>query len=344
MITYAEAVTLTARLLGDAGMAPADADRAGRALATADAWGIGSHGLMRLPHYLHRIAAGGIDPAATLRAVTPSRADDRATADTPGPVLAYDGGHGLGHPQLWAAAEECARRCAAHGIAAVSVGDSSHCGALGYYVLPALQRGLLALAFSDGPAAMAPWGGHRAVLSTSPLAAGVPGRPEPVIVDMASTTVARGKVAAHARTGEPLPAGWAVDAGGLPTTDPAAAMAGMLAPLGGAKGFALGLLVESLTAGLTGPALSAQVPDMFDRGCDARPQRISHLVITLDPARFDVDGRGADRLADLAGLIGAAGGRLPGAGRSPLREIPGDTPLAVPADLMSELLAWPGGS
>jgi len=328
--TYGEIVDLTARLLETQGMRPAAAERTGHALATAEAWGIGSHGLMRLPHYLRRARAGGIDLAAELVAAGPGAGDD-------GPVAAYDGGTGLGHPQLWQAAEDAVARCARFGIAAVSVGNSSHCGSLGYYLLPALQHGYLALVFSNGPAAMAPWGGDRAVLSTSPLAAGMPCRPVPVIVDMASTAVARGKVASRARSGEELPAGWAVDSAGHPTTDPQAALTGMLAPLGGAKGFALGLLVETLTGGMVGPNLAADVSDMFAGDQDAQPQGISHLVITLDPARFDLDGRAEDRLADLAARVGAAGGRMPGSGRDPLRPIPAGTEIAVPADLIAEL-------
>ncbi len=328
MISYADAVDLTASLLIRAGMAEPDARRTGAALATAEAWGIGSHGLMRLPHYLRRCAAGGIDASARLQ--------PRGDAGD-GPIASYDGGAGLGHAQVWAAAEEAARRCRTHGIGAVAVGNSSHCGALGYFVIPALAAGYLSLVVSDGPAAMAPWGGHAAVLSTSPIAAGVPCRPDPIVIDMASSAVARGKIAARARSGEPLPDGWAVDAAGEPTTDPAVALLGMLAPLGGAKGFALGLIVEALAAGLAGPALSADVVDMFDPARDAEPQRIGHLVLAFDPVRFDVEASAQARYDDLAARLIAAGGRLPGGTRAPLHGLAGETPLDVPAELLAEL-------
>src|SRR5690606_32119204 len=104
-----------------------------------------------------------------------------------------------------------------------SVGDSGHCGALGVYALPMLRAGRVGLVFSNGPAVMPPWQGSQPVLSTSPLAAGIPAGDQHAIVDLATTAVARGKIAAAARSGDPLPDGWAVDAAGQPTNDAAVA-------------------------------------------------------------------------------------------------------------------------
>lgn len=331
MTTYAEAITLAERLLRAAGMPDREAELAARALVTADAWGVGSHGLMRLPYYLRRFASGAQDPAAELSTVH----DSGATA-------AFDGNGGLGHPQVWQAASLAAERCASHGIAAVSVGNSSHCGALGLYVLPIVERGYLGLVFSNGPAVMPPWGGHEAVLSTSPIAAGIPCRPRPAVIDMATSAVARGKIAAHAARGEELPEGWAVDADGAPTTDPKAALAGMLAPLGGGKGFALALLVESLTGGMVGPALATDVPDMFNESHLQEPQRISHTVLAIDPARLDSDGSSADRMDALASSVAKAGGRLPGERRTPPADIDPATPITLDAALLDALTNWAG--
>lgn len=331
MTTYVEAIGLVERLLCGAGMPDREAELAALALVTADAWGVGSHGLMRLPYYLRRFASGAQDPAAELTIVN----DSGATA-------AFDGNGGLGHPQVWQAASLAAERCAAHGIAAVSVGNSSHCGALGLYVLPLVERGYLGMVFSNGPAVMPPWGGHEAVLSTSPIAAGIPCRPRPAIIDMATSAVARGKIAAHAARGESLPEGWAVDADGAPTTDPRAALAGMLAPLGGGKGFALALLVESLTGGMVGPALATDVPDMFNESHLQEPQRISHMVIAIDPARLDTDGSAADRMDALATRVAKAGGRLPGERRTPPADIDPATPITLDVALLDELTNWRG--
>lgn len=322
---------LAADLLEAAGLTRAKAERTAEAIVLADVWRVSSHGLMRLPYYLERTVAGGYPPDAELAVVT----------DT-GPVVAYDGGGGLGHWQLERAAEVAAERCRRFGVSAVSVGNSGHCGALGVYVLPPLRDGFVALVFSQGPAVMAPWGGAEPLLSTSPLAAGIPDRPRPVIVDLATSTVARGRIAAAARRGEPLPAGWALDAHGRPTTDPQEALHGLLAPLGGAKGFAIALLVESLTGGMVGPRLSADVPDMFRPEDAAAPQRIAHLVVALDPARLDATGgNGAqERFADLARRVNAAGGRTPGAGRLLPEEVEDDAMLDLPASLEEELLGW----
>ncbi len=309
---------------------PEDAARlTAKALVLSEGWGVTSHGLMRLPYYLTRLCEGGIRADAQLRTVQ----------DT-GPVVAQDGQDGLGHWQLWRAAELAAERCRSYGLAAVSVGSSSHCGCLGVYTLPVVEAGQLALVFSNGPAVMPPWEGSQPVLSTSPLAAGIPCRPRPVIVDLATSAVARGRIAERARRKEPLPPGWALDAQGVPTTDPQAALVGMLAPLGGAKGFAIALLVEALTGGLVGPALSNDVADMFDAGAAAAPQRIAHLVLAVDPDRLDVDGGARHRLDELAARVVRAGGRLPGASRRHPEEIALDEPLVIAGQTAGELDGW----
>jgi (2R)-3-sulfolactate dehydrogenase (NADP+) len=263
-----------------------------------------------------------------------------------GPLVTYDGEDGLGHWQVWRAAETARDRCAAAGVAVVAVGRSSHCGALGVYTLPLLAAGYVALVFSHGPAVMPPWGGSAPVLSTSPIAAGVPSKPRPAIVDLATSAVARGKIAGHAQRGEPIPDGWAFTATGEPTTDPAAALRGMLAPLGGAKGYALAFLVEALTGGLVGPALSTDVADMLAAQDASRPQRISHLVVAFDPARLDIgpDGPGSPggppRLDALAASVAAAGGRLPGSRRLLPDEVDEQATLRVAEPVLAEIGEW----
>lgn len=328
--TLAQGRELARALLVASGLEALAAEQTAQALVIADAWGVHSHGLLRLPDYLRRLHAGGCNAAAGLRPVV----------DT-GPVVTFDGEDGLGHWQLWRAAETARERCAVHGVATVAVGRSSHCGALGVYTLPLVEAGLVGLVLSHGPAVMPPWGGTTAVVSTSPLAAGIPSRPRPAIVDLATSAVARGRIKVYAQRGEPLPDGWAFTAEGAPTSDPAAALDGMLAPLGGAKGFALAFLIEALTAGLVGPALSTDVVDMFDPGDAARPQQIAHLVLALDPARLDVDGKGAgERLDRLAEDVSAAGGRLPGAQRALPEELDERSELGVSDQTWADVLDW----
>ena len=301
-LTVGAAITKATELLVAAGMDSAKAATSAHAIVASDRWGIGSHGLMRLPFYLDRLKAGGINPKAELKKVT----------DMPGLVI-FDGDDGLGHWQIQHAAELAAERAKVNGIAAVGVGRSSHCGALGIYVWPMIDTGLVGIAFSTGPAVMPPTGGNKPLLSTSPVAAGIPTNP-PTVVDLATSAVARGKIQAKAQAGAELEPGWAFTKDGAPTTDAKEALAGMLAPLGGAKGYALAVLVESLTGVLIGPTLSKNIPDMFNHDFDSAPQEIAHFVIAIDASKLSVDGEN-NRLADFAGEVNSAGGRLPGANR-----------------------------
>ena len=301
-LSVGSAITRATELLVAAGMDSAKAATSATAIVASDRWGIGSHGLMRLPFYLDRLKAGGINPKAELKKVT----------DLPSLVV-FDGDDGLGHWQLQHAAHLAAERAKINGVAAVGVGRSSHCGALGIYVWPMIDAGLVGIAFSTGPAVMPPWGGNKPLLSTSPVAAGIPTNP-PTVVDLATSAVARGKIQAKAQAGAELEPGWAFTKDGAPTVDAKEALAGMLAPLGGAKGFALAVLVESLTGVLIGPTLSRNIPDMFNHDFDSAPQEIAHFVIAIDAAKLSVDGDN-NRLGDFAAEVKDAGGRLPGSNR-----------------------------
>ena len=226
-LTVGVAIERAQKLLEAAGVPSDEAATTARCIVASDRWGIGSHGLMRLPFYLSRLQAGGINPKAELKTVT----------DLPSLVV-FDGDDGLGHWQLQNAAELATKRALVNGIAAVGVGRSNHCGALGIYVWPMINQGLVGIAFSTGPAVMPPWGGNKSLLSTSPIAAGIPTNP-PTVVDLATSAVARGKIQAKAQAGAELEPGWAFTKDGAPTTDAKEALAGMLAPLGGVKGYAV---------------------------------------------------------------------------------------------------------
>ena len=301
-LTVGTAVTKAQQLLQEAGVPVEEAAITARCIVASDRWGIGSHGLMRLPFYLSRLKAGGINPTAQLKTVT----------DLPSLVV-FDGDDGLGHWQLQKAAEIASERALINGVAAVGVGRSNHCGALGIYVWPMINRGLVGIAFSTGPAVMPPWGGDKALLSTSPIAAGIPTNP-PTVVDLATSAVARGKIQAKAQAGAELEPGWAFTKDGTPTTDAKEALAGMLAPLGGVKGYAVAVLVESLTGMLIGPTLAKNIPDMFAASQDASPQQISHFIIAIDAAKLSVDGN-SGRTTEFVSEVNAAGGRLPGSNR-----------------------------
>ncbi|MEJ6761270.1 MAG: Ldh family oxidoreductase [Candidatus Planktophila sp.] len=326
-ITVGSAINRAQALLEAVGVPAPEATVSARCIVASDHWGIGSHGLMRLPFYLSRFQAGGINPSAQMKIVT----------DLPSLVV-FDGDDGLGHWQVQKAAEVAADRALVNGIGAVGIGRSNHCGALGIYVWPMINRGLVGIAFSTGPAVMPPWGGNKALLSTSPIAAGIPTNP-PTVVDLATSAVARGKIQAKSQAGIELEPGWAFSKDGAPTTDPKEALAGMLAPLGGAKGYALALLVESLTGMLIGPSLAKDIPDMFASDQDAIPQQISHFVIAIDGSKLSVD-QNHDRTSQFSAAVGAAGGRLPGSNRSNPESLNLDDQISITDQVSDQLNTW----
>ena len=320
------ALTHATSMLVAAGVPAKSAEKTARAIVTSDVWGNPSHGLMRLPFYLQRITMGGVNAEATLKVISER-----------GAITSLDGEDGLGHWQVWEAAELGVVKAKEFGISLVSVKNSSHCGALGVYLYPALDAGQIAMIFTNGPAVMPAVGGNAPLLSTSPIASGIPSKP-PMIIDLSTSAVARGKIASAAKAGGSIPEGWAVNAQGEPITDAKEALMGMLAPLGGAKGFALGLMVESLSAGLSGGNLSRAVPDMFNAEDDTKPQGISHTVITIDPNDIG-DASSYEDFNRLAASITETGGRIPGSTRVHPNKL-GTGELAIADPVIADLNVW----
>jgi (2R)-3-sulfolactate dehydrogenase (NADP+) len=269
---------------------------------------------------------GGVNGGAELKVISQR-----------GAITSIDGEDGLGHWQVWRAAELGVAKAKEFGISLVSVKNSSHCGALGVYLYPALDAGQISMIFTNGPAVMPAVGGNAPLLSTSPIASGVPSKP-PMIIDLSTSAVARGKIANAAKAGGSIPEGWAVNAKGEPITDAKEALMGMLAPLGGAKGFALGLMVESLSAGLSGGALSREVPDMFNPDDDTKPQGISHTVITIDPNDLG-DSASYDDFNKLASSITETGGRVPGSKRVHPNHL-GSGEITIADAVLKDLNTW----
>ncbi len=313
-------------MLVAAGVPEKNAALTARAIVTSDVWGNPSHGLMRLPFYLQRITMGGVNAGANLNIISER-----------GAITSIDGEDGLGHWQVWEAAQLGVSKAKEFGISLVSVKNSSHCGALGVYLYPALDAGQISMIFTNGPAVMPAVGGNAPLLSTSPIASGIPSNP-PMIIDLSTSAVARGKIANAAKAGGSIPEGWAVNAKGEPITDAKEALMGMLAPLGGAKGFALGLMVESLSAGLSGGALSREVPDMFNPDDDTKPQAISHTVITIDPNDLG-DSASYDDFNKLSSSITQTGGRVPGSKRLHPNNL-GSGEINIAEPVLKDLDTW----
>jgi LDH2 family malate/lactate/ureidoglycolate dehydrogenase len=244
-------------------------------LVDTDLRGIDSHGVVRFPVYVQRIEDGGTNPQPVIRV-------ERETRTT----AVVDGGNGLGH-LVGVRAMEIALDKAKYGDCIfVSVNNSNHYGAAGYYAAMAARRNMVGFSFTVGAINhMAPWGGTEALLGNNPFAFALPTRQGfSIVLDMACSVAARGKIIIAAQEGYPIPEGWANDADGLPTTDAVKALAGLVIPLGGPKGYALTLAVGMLSTMLSGAFFGSEVGDLYEKTSTA--QNSGHLFGVLPVASF----------------------------------------------------------
>lgn len=262
-----------------AGVRASDARLTADVLVLADARGHPSHGVSRLRQYLRLVESGSVSPRADVRVL-----ERRAATEL------WDADHALGPAVAHRAMGRAIQRARRTGIAAVVVREAGHFGIAGAYALRAMEAGLCAIATCNGTPIIPPTGARAPALGTNPLAIGVPdGEGRGFLLDMATSVVAGGKVEVAARRGLPIPAGWALDADGRPTTDAAAALAGMMLPLGGPaetsgyKGYGLAAAVDLLTGVLGGGAFGLSVAGMWDTG---HPSTIGQLLLAVDPAAF----------------------------------------------------------
>ena len=255
-------------LLEGAGLEGRAAGTVAVSLVEASVRGVDSHGVARLPIYVQRLRAGGLNRAPRPRVVREHAA-----------VALVDGDHGPGQVAGVFAAELSAELAGGHGVGAVSVRNSSHYGAAAHYVMPLARRGLIALSTSNADPLVIPFGGRERELGTNPIALAAPAGDELFVLDMATSQVAANRVWGARDEDRPIPEGWAVDEHGAPTTDPAAAHAMM--PLGGYKGYGLAAMVEILSGVLAGAGVGFGVAPLFD--ADERAQEVGHFHLTLDP-------------------------------------------------------------
>jgi LDH2 family malate/lactate/ureidoglycolate dehydrogenase len=251
--------------------------------------GIPSHGVMLVPMYAGRIRAGSVTTATRAEVVTDF-----------GAVCVLDAGNALGiltSDQAMALAVEKARRL---GIGAVAVRRAFHFGGAFRYVQSAARAGLIGIAAANTRPLMPAPGGARAVVGNNPLAIAVPrtGGDE-VVLDMALSEAALGKIRLAAQEGRDIPSTWATDASGTPTTDPHAAVEGLLLPAAGPKGYGLAFMVDALTGVLSGGAFGAGVRGLYADA--AAPNDCAHFFLAIDPAAFG-DGF-ADRLSELSAQV-----------------------------------------
>jgi ureidoglycolate dehydrogenase (NAD+) len=263
------------RALERAGAAPADAAATADGLLAADLRGVHTHGALRVGIYVERLRAGSINPRAELRIVRDS-----------GAVLVADAQAGPGIAMAVRAMDLAIARARAHGIAAVGVRNGNHCGMLAHYAMRALPAGAIGIAASNADSLVAPFGARARFLGTNPFAVAVPAREEPpVVLDMATSVVAHGKVKGAHERGEAIPAGWAVDGAGEPTTDPARALAGALLPFGGPKGSGISILIDLLAGLLPGGRSGPDIVPLYERVSE--PQGVGHLFAALRVEAFE---------------------------------------------------------
>jgi LDH2 family malate/lactate/ureidoglycolate dehydrogenase len=250
---------------------PSDSALIASALVEADLRGISSHGVMLVPMYVDRLTAGGVTRERELDVVHDA-----------GAALVVDARGGMGQlssPQAMGLAIERAGR---YGIGLVSVRNAHHFGAAGRWAMLAAEAGCLGIATSNTTPLMPAPGGAQRIVGNNPLAIAVPTQAGPeIVLDMALSAVALGKIRLAAAAGRPIPDTWATDPSGLPTTDPETAVLGMLLPAAGHKGFGLALMLDVLTGVLSGGGWGDQVRPLY-REPD-RPNDCAHLFLAIDP-------------------------------------------------------------
>ncbi len=266
--------TVAAQLANAMGVPIVDANIFAESLVDADMQGTATHGISRLNIYLQRIQKGLIVPDAELKL-------DRQF----GSILSVDAGNGLGQVQARKVLDLLFPLARKNGVAAATIRNSQHFGALSYYCNLAADRGFILLAMTGCEPAMSPEGGCQAFFGTNPIAASFPtGKGFNVKIDLSTSTIARGKIIAAQKENEPIPPGWALDREGQPTTDAHEALLGTVLTMAGHKGYALALMVESFSSVLSGAAIGEEIGSMY-KDMD-RKQDVGHFFCLLNIEAF----------------------------------------------------------
>jgi LDH2 family malate/lactate/ureidoglycolate dehydrogenase len=265
--------TFVADVYRSTGVSDEDARIAADAMVQADLWGHQSHGVLRLAWYYARLRSGAMK--TTTHLTFPVDA---------GAIAVMDGNDGIGPVIARAAALDAVRRAQAHGVGAVSVRNSNHFGTCMYFTRMAAARGCIMLCTTNGGPNMAPWGGLGKMIGTNPWSVAAPaGRHAPMVMDVANSGVARGKIFLAQMRREAIPPGWAVDARGRPTTDPVEALKGFILPMAEHKGYAIGVMIDVLSGVLSGSGFMTDVHGPYD---PVNRSRAGHLMIALNISAF----------------------------------------------------------
>jgi (2R)-3-sulfolactate dehydrogenase (NADP+) len=300
-----EVESLARDALHRAGASENAAASVARSTRLAERDGIRSHGLMYVPIYAEHVRCGKVDGQAV----------PQVNRTRPG-VVRVDAAYGFAHAAIdagWPAFVEATREC---GVAAMTLHRSYNCGVLGHHAERLAEEGLIGLCFTHAPASIAPVGGRTPVIGTNPFAFAVPGVDQRamLLIDQSASVVAKSEIMLRARGGEAIEPGWALDAEGSPTTDAQAALAGSMLPVGGYKGFGIGLMVEILAAVLSGANLSSEASPFS--GTSGGPPGTGQCFLAFDPQGFSGDAFGAAMTRLVESITSQEGARLPGARRA----------------------------
>lgn len=337
MIRYSkdQLENVTARLSNAAGVPEHDAAVFAEALVDADLHGVGTHGVSRLNIYLKRIGAGLIVPDAELTV-------DRQV----GSVLSLDAGNGLGQVQARKALDRLLPLATGNGIAAATIRNSQHFGALSWYCNLAAAQKCVLLAMTNCEPAMSPEGGCEAFFGTNPIAASFPtGKGFTVKIDLATSTIARGNIIAAQKKGAPIPLGWALDRNGEPTTSADEALLGTVLTMAGHKGYALALMVELFSSVLSGAAIGNNIGSMY-KDMDRR-QDVGHFFCLMNIEAFLDYSEYLRRIDETIDAIKACRRRpgteeilVPGERSARRAALNAEQGIAVAAETLQEIQQW----
>jgi len=273
-VTEASLREFVRHLLVAVGVPVEDANITATVLVEADLTGRHTHGVSRLPLYVNGIRQRAIDPRPRL-----TWEESRFPS-----LRVLDGGNGLGPVVAWRAMEEAVALSRLYGIAGIAVRQSNHAGAMSVYCEEAARHGHILLALTNSPPGIPPWGGRTAFLGTNPIAVAFPrGEDKPsLVIDLATSVVARGNIIQAARLHQPIPEGWAIDEDGYPTTDAEKALKGAVLPMAGPKGYALAIMVEIFSGVLSRAGIGPGVKNPYND--DSGPANVGHFFWALNPS------------------------------------------------------------
>ena len=258
-------------ILCGVGLTKQDAQVVADALLDAEISGVASHGITRLKAYVDRIVCGNISTKPDI------------VIQENGASLQVSGGNGLGQVVMCRAIDRCLEIAKEYGVAVAAVEHSNHFGTAAFYANRIAKEHCIGFVATNAGSTMAPFGGLDLLLGTNPFAIAFPSEKQVFCADMATSAVAKGKIRIFQKEGKAIPLGWALDAEGQDTTDPAAAIKGILLPMGGHKGYALAMAVDAVCGLLSGANLSCEAPSMFETQI---PANTGHFILVLDIAHF----------------------------------------------------------